>query len=604
MIRKMPPLHLPLDYVFVISDYLPLRDLPSFLLVCREWHRLDRYDMFWKAHLWNEVVSSIQNMLHHHPSFPYSLADVMSAEKGKKVKIPTFLRNDLSVLVDFPVLERLVSFYKSNFVLEKIMRRETYKKLIDSEDEEVFGSRFKHLTMQYVTNLLPATIQIFFTQVEGHKVFSKDLLQIIFQKEYEKKEHTELMLANLRKFARFNAVQEYKEKLSVQKCSELFLSIIVNDETFSPENLELVLKEYNPTVTWDFIALYLRTHSEINLLIDHCKRDRFGEMNKLNPPTIDKLCRVCTEKCAFNQVYRFVSQVFGEGKWDEIRDSINKRQPIERYFLNLISLHGKEALIQCMELMNVKKLDVSGICYDERFASVLSYLWKERKILTDENLYCIFHTTPISDISLLEELYHYCLKHVENFNLFERQTSRTELNFFQSSLFNGNSHNRMSIVSVFNLFFGCNGKLNWENMNIPSNEFYSWMAYFITECLMFDTNVAMKELTCLYDRMEPNIFDITLLNKFIDSMVYRFSYRYGFHREVLAFVLSLFTVPSRDGMVNFVEQAIRLKQGSLSHLSTIPLHSHQIYEEGSDERLLAIYLKLEPFLRPYQPEEE
>jgi len=626
----MSSLHLPLDTVFCIAEFLPIRHLPSFLGVCQDWHSMEQYEIFWKTILSHDIFSRLKSKIEECHDFPFSLAQLIAPKNSgkKKAKIPPGMKNNSMFLLTKASIERIAGFYQTHILHGKALSRQSFKKYVirreseevedeEMEDDMVFGTRFKYLTQQYINNVLPADLVSFFTQCSSYSQAMLGAIVLGFPTNEKPTININTIQHHLQWFKRISTSNTHHlQKSPIHlTCSEIFITTVMrflidkSDDVIEKE-FSKFLTEYSPLLGWDSVFEAFRfdfTPTIIDTLTEYAKSDKFVNEDRKLKDGLTWFERIYKDRKNLEMFYNFITNIFSKDKWQEIIEIIGNAVYNNHY--HNICYCNEDVMLFYIEIMQIKSLNIRDLIQYYNSSKRLPILWKEAKLISDEDLAFAFNRLQFDNFTDFKDIFDYCKMNVPSLDIYGWVD---DCNWFYNTLRSYNSS--FHVQDQLQLVLG-SGKLDLDKLCIDDKRkdtVLDTISYFIVR--MFFARVyyqsqeakLTQQLLCLCDKFEPYIFTsklfenttITILNG--HQRVYDFS----FSKERAELLLSFFDF---DG-VN-VEQYMSVLMSELDNFSITDYNDYQNYNEGSNERKLALYLgirkHIDEFIEPhYEPEDK
>ena len=603
---------LPLDSVFCIAEYLPIRNIPSFLLICKEWQSLERYEIFWKTILSIDIITRLRVKISECPQCPYKLESLISKrKKHAKAKISSAQQKDIRFIMAKSSIDHMASFYQLHIVNGKALSRQSFKKFIDQKelhecgddedeeefkDDQVFGTRFKYLTQQYVTNILFLDYHTFFQHVRGQEL-GPFILGISADDDLISK-HLRLFKNSPRcRNQQFNRISEILFRAVFDTLSEY-----QEDGETANKYLTNFLDEYSPYLSW-YTLLYSTDWNIFPFLKETLIN--YAKSGKLTDP-IDY--SIIPHKLYFAAdhskesllcLYQFLSELIPKNDWKLVIDAVETSY--YNPYRTIESLFSRTDTIKVyMEIMEMKEVDCKKFVTRYGFTqSVLSYFWEEN-LIPDKDLEFIFHNFFFESFELFKRVFEHCKKNIPTFSVY-RCEGVNQMNWFFNYL--NNSLKTASVCDVFELVLGSDEHFDMRKLsNFNDDRFNTAFSSFIYRHFFINSSnvpeeveYTAKDLNYLY-KVQPRIFSGTerfdrIVGYVVEAKHFNYDdYQVYFNKEAVNMILSFFDF---DG-VSLEDHIASLRQSSdvLEQFSITDPLDYQKYNSGSKERTLALYLAI------------
>ncbi|KAL9641953.1 hypothetical protein ABK040_004010 [Willaertia magna] len=174
---------LPLEIIFEITKFIPVKEIFNFLLISKEYYEFIEYDIFWKSLLKFYLLSEIRNckevlngvILDKDLLQEFLKVNSLESKGNKKKNFKQLYKDNLlSITMNIRLLQNFIEFYKHNIIQLNSLTKNSFKRFLlkdlqhfneernNNEDHAdlnneknkvndiIFSKRFKHLLQQCI----------------------------------------------------------------------------------------------------------------------------------------------------------------------------------------------------------------------------------------------------------------------------------------------------------------------------------------------------------------------------------------------------------------------------------------------------------------------
>ena len=496
---------------------------------------------------------------------------------------------------------RMSSFYESHIVGGEILSRKSLKKFAiqrsddgDEKDDQVFGTRFKYLTKQFILQLVPNELIEFFDTIQYELVGG---IVLGLQSSTNLKTCTAQIYLDWLKKISHNKTHRFMKSRVLSQCSNVINSS-VNYRLFEMPNEEMkrafskFLEEYRPLLGWSFV-MRLFTSSRVlllvNSLIEYATSDNFLDDKEqfLRSFTDYRLIYVLKNRQTFQSFYDLVIGATSKSKWREIIEIIDSGKIYNFDHAHNMLECGKNVLPLYMELMEVQSFDTIDWSSCNEFNENMLYLFKETSLISDDDLICLFHRCRFKDLSIFQQVIEACKK-MPSFDI-----HGCEGNFNNWILVYLENQFSLSIQDMIHLVLEPEQVLDFNKLCNDNKEkrglLMDYFSLFINEKLFPSKpqSINTQEVIYLHKKIH-GLFTEDLFQAVIKNFLHLKGYRCFFNKDSAKLLLSLFDF---DGLT--VEQHVQ-KLRTLPELQHYTISNDLDFQKANNknEVTLALYLTI------------